>query len=665
MIVRPKFILVVISTTIVILCGAAQRFAFADVSMYEADRDPGVGFNLVSWANFGATGNSVWENAVQSVHDAGFGEVSLSPVRFYTPGVGSIAATSSQGPELSHVAAGIARAKQLGMRVTVNPFVEPVGFSTWRGFYNPAPGSGESTQFWNDYQQYLADVAVMAEANGADAMTVGTELRALTRNAGNNANWSAVIEAVNIEFSGDIGYAANWDNYNHSNVAAALWDNPAIDFLGIDSYFQGLLSNSQADASGSYPNASFISQVESAWNGRLDNEILPYAQARQSGTGLPVKFTEVGYLPYNRTIVQPQNSGGTLDRDEQNMAFEGLMRALDGRLASGKFLAAHIWQWNMPGSNGSLWNMDPNGGNQPNNQQTAKWLSSFVSGENSGGDPSDPPVGATEVLYSFEDGLQGFFYPNFETQPASMLAIANGTGVTDGTKSLAITKPTSPWTWDARVSMAGDQLRLLQDALTDNIDDYVLEIDVTYVSENLPANLSSIDMHVSFESNLDNWSQDWPLAAVSEPVDQKVTVEIPLNNFDLTPGLSSANFHIGFAGSWVGDATVYIDRIALTDTSFVAPGNADFDADDDVDGADYRTWQRGRGLLGGDASQSDGDANGDQLVDERDLSIWHTQYSMGAQSLAQATQVPEPAAMIQTLVAICVFARPISAEPRL
>ena len=39
----------------------------------------------------------------------------------------------------------------------------------------------------------------------------------------------------------------------------------------------------------------------------------------------------------------------------------------------------HIWQWQMPGSDGSLWNIDPTlPANQPNNVPLGQWLSSFV-----------------------------------------------------------------------------------------------------------------------------------------------------------------------------------------------------------------------------------------------------------------------------------------------
>ncbi len=632
-----KYLLLLVAVTNFVLLLPNAPSTAGDPGVYEVGSDPSVGFNLISWANFGGGGASTWENAVQSIYDAGFSEVSISPVRYITLGTGSIATSSSQGPELAHIAAGISRAKSLGMRVTVNPFVEPAGFSTWRGFYNPSPGSAESNTFWNDYEQYLVDVAQIAQANGADAMTVGTELKAITQNSGNNAKWNSVISAVDAQFGGSLGYAANWDNYQDANLTSTIWENSAIDFLGIDSYFQGMLSNSQADNSGSYPNPTFINQVETAWNDKLDNEIIPFAAARQSGGGLPVEFVEIGYLPYNRTTVSPQNTSGAIDQDEQNMAYEGLMRALDGRQATGELTSVNLWNWGMPGTGNNLWDMGVSG-TQPhaNNIQTTQWLSDFVS------NPGTPPTSGTQVLYSFESGDDGFFYPNFEAEPASILAQVGSLGATNGSSSLAITKPTPAWTWDARVDMSGEQLLALQEALNDDIDNYVLEIDVTYVSSDLPGSLTSLGMHLTFESNLDGWSQDSPFASISSPTDQTIRVEVPLSSFTLTAGLSSANFTIGFSGSWLGadDVILYLDRIALRDTTFTAPEDADFDNDGDIDGQDFLSWQRGFGISS-NADTTQGDANGDGAVSESDFTIWQSQYGTPS-ALSAATAIPEP-----------------------
>ncbi|WP_146561352.1 glycoside hydrolase family 113 [Posidoniimonas corsicana] len=632
--------------------------------MYEHGVDPGVGFNLVSWANF-QNGSQVWQDAVQAAHDAGFTEVSLSPVRFYSIGTGSIASSSNQGPELSHVAAGVERAKSLGMRVTVNPFVEPVGFSEWRGFYDPAPGSPEATTFWGHYEDYLVDVAAMAEAGGADSMTVGTELRALSRNAGHNAKWTSVISAVDGAFSGTLGYAANWDNYNHPNVAAAIWDHPGIDFLGIDSYFQNLLSAEDAQQSGAYPDPNFISDVQSAWEAKLDAEILPYAASRKAGAGLPIEFTEIGYLPYDQTTATPQRDDTNpsvpgrqpppLDRDEQTMAFEGFQRALDGRLAGGEVLAAHIWQWDMPGSSGSLWNMNPDGGNQPNNQQAAQWLSSFVHGTNvDPGDPDpDPPPAATTVLYSFEDGLEGFYYPDFETEPDSHLQTVAHAQATDGETVLAIIKPTQSWTWDARVNLGGQQLAALQEAVAGSSEDYLLELDVVYRAEDLPSGLAALDLHVAIDASPAGWNQINSAAPIAAGVDQTVRVEIPLTAFGLGDALNSAALNLGFAGSWPGaqEATIYIDRIALTDTAFMPIGDADFNRDGVIDAADYTVW---RDTLGATGAGLAADGNRDGVVDAGDYELWRSSYGQAAAiSPTHGSPAPEPATFTSLLLAVC------------
>jgi hypothetical protein len=370
-----------------------SEVARGNPAVYEVGNDPSVGFNLISWFNSGGSGPSTWQNAVQSMYTAGFRDVSIDPVRFVNISTGEILATSPKGPDMDAISAAVVKAKQLGMRVTLNPFVELFnphgagtaddeyfaalpGGCTWRGCWNPTPGSAVSTQFWSSYQSYMVQVAQLAQANHVDAMNVGTELKALDDNVGHNASWTSTIAAIASNYSGPLGYAANWDDYNNANLKTAIWDNPAISYIGIDSYFTNMVTNAQADVSGTYPNASFINTMTSAWNNKLNNEILPYAAARKGGAGMQVAFTELGYLPYNRTSVNPGNSSGALDTDEQRMAFTGLLNALDGQ--GNRLTTMDIWQWGMPGSNGSLWNINTTAPDQPNNLALAQMLSSYV-----------------------------------------------------------------------------------------------------------------------------------------------------------------------------------------------------------------------------------------------------------------------------------------------
>lgn len=356
-----------------VLCFGGLRLAAADPAVYEIGDDPGLGFNLISWGT-GAQAQH-WQIAVQALYNSGFREVSIAPVRMVDPNTGIISAAGQQS--LANIAVGVAHAKSLGMRVTLDPFTELTNFSDWRATYAPDSPTEEAT-FWAGYQSYMVEVAQLAQQHGVEAMTVGTEMKGLDDNPANVGHWNDVLNAVDAVYSGQIGYAANWDNYNSSNVTSNLWSHPAVDFIGIDAYFRFqngayAIPSSQTNPIQTYPTQSFIDLVTQSWNGKLDGEILPFAAA----LGKPVVFTEIGYQHHNGTARNPQNESGSVDTAEQRMAFQGFLNALDGR--ADVFQAAHIWQWSMVGSNGSTWNIDPTlPVDQPDNTDLALMLQAFA-----------------------------------------------------------------------------------------------------------------------------------------------------------------------------------------------------------------------------------------------------------------------------------------------
>ncbi len=83
--------------------------------------------------------------------------------------------------------------------------------------------------------------------------------------------------------------------------------------------------------------------------------------------------------------------------------------------------------------------------------------------------------------------------------------------------------------------------------------------------------------------------------------------------------------------------TAVMDRVM----EFFGLGAAvgDFDADNDVDGADFLAWQRNVGKTA-DVELADGDANGDNRVDGLDLDTWKSQYGQTSAPL-QATTTAE------------------------
>jgi hypothetical protein len=67
---------------------------------------------------------------------------------------------------------------------------------------------------------------------------------------------------------------------------------------------------------------------------------------------------------------------------------------------------------------------------------------------------------------------------------------------------------------------------------------------------------------------------------------------------------------------------------------------ADFDEDGDVDADDLAAWRGGFGTVG--AKHSEGDADGNEVVDGADFLVWQRQVGSVAASMA-AVAVPEPA----------------------
>lgn len=110
--------------------------------------------------------------------------------------------------------------------------------------------------------------------------------------------------------------------------------------------------------------------------------------------------------------------------------------------------------------------------------------------------------------------------------------------------------------------------------------------------------------------------------SVVNTFDQIVTID-ESNSFDfvVTPIYSAT------------DVVLRIDDLYLS---------ADFDHDNDVDGADFLIWQAGLDLTMQDGNMN-GDANGDGIVDAADLAIWESQFGSTFSLLAAAGAVPEPA----------------------
>ncbi len=109
-------------------------------------------------------------------------------------------------------------------------------------------------------------------------------------------------------------------------------------------------------------------------------------------------------------------------------------------------------------------------------------------------------------------------------------------------------------------------------------------------------------------------------------------------------GMSGRTLADGDWDSWTFTPT--FDFAAFAENPFAAesPFSADFDSDNDVDGADFLTWQRGFGI-NANATLEQGDANGDSAIDLLDFQAWSTTFGSGTTGGALQSAVfvvPEP-----------------------
>jgi hypothetical protein len=104
------------------------------------------------------------------------------------------------------------------------------------------------------------------------------------------------------------------------------------------------------------------------------------------------------------------------------------------------------------------------------------------------------------------------------------------------------------------------------------------------------------------------------------------------NYYVQVSGSQGGGFGVEDAGVLAVGATKEIDIEIETPAS-----SADFDGDEDVDGADFLTWQLGVGITSPNGSPANGDADGDKDVDSADLSVWRSQFSNGPPAAQSAT----------------------------
>lgn len=259
-----------------------------------------------------------------------------------TPTASHIAPDPARTPTDASILHAVALARAAGMQVVLKPQVG-IESGGWIGYAHPA----DLTAFWTDYRRMLLHYADLAQESGATMLVVGTEMGTLSSDAG---RWRRLIAEVRTHFSGQLTYAANYDEFER----VPFWD--SLDYIGVDAYF-GL-----ADAPDPAPS---VDDLAAAWTKR---GYLARLAAVSRRTGKRVLFTELGYRGIHATATHPNEWGAvdTTDVQAQANAYEAFYRAV----AQQPWMAGVYW-WEL--NTDEWWVQDYSPLGKPAEQVMARW----------------------------------------------------------------------------------------------------------------------------------------------------------------------------------------------------------------------------------------------------------------------------------------------------
>jgi hypothetical protein len=272
----------------------------------------------VCWEAAGPIGSS----DMTALHDLGVDWISQTPFGW---------APALDSPEIRYSGdrgmwgetdAGLAKtavaARALGIKTLLKPHVW-VRHGAWQG--DIAMTTDADWERWfASYEAFILHYAALAEANGFEALAVGTELAKASRRT---SDWKRVIAEVRKVYHGKLTYCANW---NDEVEATGFWDD--LDFIGVQAYYPLATIDDPSKA-----------DIEAAWA-----PIVKKLEALGRRTGKPVVFTEVGFKSHAGSLKQPWvwDTDGTVDFPLQRDAFAALFETFWGKPWFG---GTFVWKW--------------------------------------------------------------------------------------------------------------------------------------------------------------------------------------------------------------------------------------------------------------------------------------------------------------------------------
>jgi hypothetical protein len=177
--------------------------------------------------------------------------------------------------------------KDAGFRTQVRPILDEGTLKPakhWRGDIDPASRSA----WFASYKKFLTPYLRAADDAKTNTFVIGTELNSLEGDVG----WEPLVSSAEKNFSGEVSYNANWDNYVTGRI------NMPVNHLGVDAYFPVKA-----------PDTAPVSDLVKGWNTWLDRKAtgpLPKILVSETGIGAMNGAYHAPGDFYARRTVNPQ-----------------------------------------------------------------------------------------------------------------------------------------------------------------------------------------------------------------------------------------------------------------------------------------------------------------------------------------------------------------------
>jgi hypothetical protein len=200
--------------------------------------------------------------------------------------------------------------------------------------------------FFQSYRDFLVQEARIAQENGVEIFTIGTELSSLDTSQFRE-RWASLIADVRAVYMGPLTYGADAPHYGQ----VAFWD--LLDYAGIDAYFP--VSDAQDPS---------LDDIVAGWTNHHGVSTVQQIERWQATIGKPVIFTEAGYrsidyagqAPGNFEVDHPYNA------DLQARLYQGLFTVFGGKPW---WMGVFWFKWDPDAGKGLCCDTDYNPQNKP------------------------------------------------------------------------------------------------------------------------------------------------------------------------------------------------------------------------------------------------------------------------------------------------------------